>query len=80
MAKINLENSTELAHLHSTQTSQLNGLFHTFTDFVNRNGLRMNTDWLVNSEFSPHDPKFDRVLNKFRARRRVTLNFTLWIS
>ena len=39
---------------NTAQTGQLNPLFHTFADLVNRVRTRPNTDWLVsNSLFSP---------------------------
>ena len=41
---------------NSAQIGQLNRLFHTFTDLVNRVGAKQDIDWLVsNSLFSPTD-------------------------
>ena len=37
----------ELGHQHLAQTGQLNPMFHTFSDLVNRIGLRQNTGWLL---------------------------------
>ena len=50
--------SFEIKHRHFSQTGQLNALFHTSTDVVNRVALRQNTDWLLpNSDFPPNEPK-----------------------
>ena len=47
-------NSRELGNINHAQTGQLNPLFHTFADFMNRVAVRQNTDSLVsNSVLSP---------------------------
>ena len=40
------KNCIELG-LNSAQTGQLNPLFNTYTDVVNRVGARQNCDWLM---------------------------------
>ena len=47
--------SFELGQQNLRQTIQLNPLFHTFADLVNRVVAWQTTDWLVpNSQFSPN--------------------------
>ena len=51
---LHCENSNELGHRNTAQTDQLNPLFHTFANLVNRDGMQQNIDWLVSSSlFSP---------------------------
>ena len=41
-----------VGHLHFAQTGQLNPLFNTDTDWVNRVGMQQNIEWLMSNIFS----------------------------